>query len=132
MQPPLRKEIELRIERGSERGPLFSEEDISELTEKLGLTTKFRPYLYGPFPIFTDAELRQFATFFFEVTKDISVALFASWLYDRLQQWKTERKIVAATLNGTPIQDRETLEKMLQTILERAPEQDHSGKAPNE
>lgn len=61
-----------------------------------------------------EAFVVQVAWFLLALGASVPLNLFSSWLYDRLKEHH-----VTASIDGQPIQDKETLEKMLRTILER-------------
>ena len=63
----------------------------------------------------------QVRVYLFDIAQDFAVGtssgLFSTWLWIKIMQ----RKDASATLNGQPVQNRETIEKILRTILERKP-----------
>jgi hypothetical protein len=62
-----------------------------------------------------------------EVLLPTFIGVFSNWLYEKLKEQKQPTGLPAITLgypalNGQPIQDKETIERILRTISERQPE----------
>jgi hypothetical protein len=77
---------------------------------------------YGSLTLREMEDAEQAITLLFEISRDVAISLFASWLYDKLR----EREDASATLNGTPVQDKETIEAILRTVFESRLEPDQS------
>jgi len=99
--------------------------DGEELERLFGDKVQFRPkrtrHLLPP----------PYDEFIIEFSKDVLlptfIGVFSNWLYEKLRGQKQSTGLPATTLrypalNSEPIQDRETIERILRTISERQPE----------